>query len=77
LPEMSRVKSDRPGLTFLLQNLGLWMGWACLFFIADIVIVFHIPGTQLILCWGVALDDDDDDERARGAEEHSVWVGAK
>ncbi|XP_023806202.1 zinc transporter ZIP12 [Oryzias latipes] len=34
LPEMSRVKSDRPCLMFLLQNLGLWMGWACLFFIA-------------------------------------------
>uniref|UniRef100_A0A3P9KKK0 Zinc transporter ZIP12 n=1 Tax=Oryzias latipes TaxID=8090 RepID=A0A3P9KKK0_ORYLA len=34
LPEMSRVKSDRPCLMFFLQNLGLWMGWACLFFIA-------------------------------------------
>ncbi|XP_038829059.1 zinc transporter ZIP12-like [Salvelinus namaycush] len=30
LSEMSRVKSNRPCLMFLLQKLGLLMGWVCL-----------------------------------------------
>ncbi|XP_054621836.1 zinc transporter ZIP12-like isoform X1 [Dunckerocampus dactyliophorus] len=34
LPQMSRVSSSRPRVLFLLQNVGLLMGWSCLLLLA-------------------------------------------
>lgn len=34
LPEMSRLRSGRPLTAFLLQNVGLVSGWACLLVLA-------------------------------------------